>query len=1160
MIASGFSAKRLEEAGLLPPSQLALNWQWARHELGVMSTRRALTILGASVGAAGGAMALLCSPAAQLTVAAAALRALFFEGSDSHSSSGSGGGSFGGSGGAMIESSSSATVAALAPPLVCSPMAIEGGTSAAGDGSHEKNVSPSGLVSSADGSSATTPYDATSGASDARAVADAAALSSGCSPLCALLQSPARYIWDSIVGAGEAAAAAALASRLLVLLQSLALFAAAQTFAEPTGFTGAPPRHLALVMLLLVAGAEPSLGPVWGAGGAPPLAGCAVGTSLLPAALLLALGSLRRGRLHVSALCFGCALCLRPLIGLTLIPLALAFYVGAAGISRSLTLALALATPALLSAASLYLFLLPTAATAATVKPSFAQLAATLLPPELYSPSSAPATIDAHDAARSPLPASPFSIWALHSPPALLRTTLGGGALVGCLLLLPLIRLASRPHPLRLASTLALSAALSTLVLPSAAPMATPLLLPLLRLLAPESRSHATAFLVLLSSLLLSNASAAATSSPTSSPISTSTALRAASALVHIVFAHSALQAALTASTTAHAQPPGSSSPTSHGRSRSSLFSGAAAVYLSLMACEVVAIVGHVDWLLPPSDAQATAAARAASVDPTDVQKFGMLPTPSLGDALSVWLPVARAVLGSALVVLLLLRADGEVANGGWAECRWLGDGEAARAVREAAQAEAARERAAAAPNGRAGEKAEADKDAGRLASRRGNGAPPAPLSIPSQGAEYAGGRQGAAPGSPPHSPSSPGSVGREARGFSADSSRVRELEHELASERERCRVYAEREASASASAEASERQLRSASDELSAYRAHQASHEHEIAALRRQLQAAIDAGAEATMPPASPPLQKVRGDDDASFGDDDSFGGAHAATGAQRRQQQQQQRMLRGGGASAGARGGYDGGARDGGGGGGGGTGGGGTGGGGGLQQPAGMHGHAGSAGDGSIRGHHRSISSNMLAIAPAPLGMAAVDAASAAEGIMAVAQPNGEGAPPMHGGTGPPWIGGGGGSGRPTALPEELVSYGAAAASQPPSQAPTPPKMHPTSHLHLPAGPQPAGHSATPQAGTPMYATFQPPPQVTIGRGGAVARLGGAASSRSESPTTGQSLPPSGAAPRWTSATGRAPAGRSLTPRRSAKGLVMSVVPFDASGRAPSPRRSDR
>ena len=386
----------------------------------------------------------------------------------------------------------------------------------------------------------------------------------------------------------------------------------------------------------------------------PSTRGCQVGAALLPALLLLFVGLLRHGYLRSSALAFGCALCMRPLL-LCMVPLVVIFYgacVGFTRVSRMIPLLMALVVPAMLALLSPWVTtgggstLEPSAEHAG---PSFSVLLRAMMPVEFQ------AKVEA--AGHAP---SEYSVWAAYallgfepqmpggvapdgaaaaSEPIFAQLKLGAGGsgptLVACLLLLPILRLARAPHPLRLTTLVGVAIAIAIVLLPDAAPVLVPLLLPLLRMCAVESRSHARAYLLFLAGLL------AGSFGQLSGPM-------CVAALVHFVLAHAALQSALTPS----------------DAPRRSLTSGVFQLFLVVLfaeQCVVYVGASQHSWASPAAaevgDATAATAAATATFE-------------SLGAALARWLPPVRALLSSCLVAGFLLGALSE--DGSWEGKPWM--------------------------------------------------------------------------------------------------------------------------------------------------------------------------------------------------------------------------------------------------------------------------------------------------------------------------------------------------------------------------------------------------------------------------------------------------------------------------------------------------------
>ena len=275
--------------------------------------------------------------------------------------------------------------------------------------------------------------------------------------------------------------------------------------------SGGGSRLHVLAFLMIAAGAEP-LYMLNGTDVTPSTRGCQVGAALLPSLLLLFVGLLRHGYLararwhwlrttHAAAAPLHGAAC-RDLYGAC---------VGFTRVSRMIPLLMALVVPAMLALLS------PWVTTGSTLEPSaehagpsFGVLLRAMMPVEFQ------AKVEA-----AGLAPSEYSVWAAYallgfepqmpggvapdgaaaaSEPIFAQLKLGAGGsgptLVACLLLLPILRLARAPHPLRLTTLVGVAIAIAIVLLPDAAPVLVPLLLPLLRMCAVESRSHARAYLL----------------------------------------------------------------------------------------------------------------------------------------------------------------------------------------------------------------------------------------------------------------------------------------------------------------------------------------------------------------------------------------------------------------------------------------------------------------------------------------------------------------------------------------------------------------------------------------------------------------------------------------------------------------------------------------
>ena len=608
MLAAGFDAGQLRQMGLIAPSQLKLNYAWLMHELKDLE----FTVALKWCGVAGAAMllltAVLTSPTAQLAIAGAAARALFIPGA--------------------LPAASEGVAYDSARPMACSSFAVE--------------VSDASLAT-VDGSEGARPA--------VNVVANVTALLEGCVPMCAALQTPAAALWKSVEDISPL-----LASRAILFVELLAAIAAARVFAgsgRSDTTSGGGSRLHVLAFLMIAAGAEP-LYMLNGTDLTPSTRGCQVGAALLPALLLLFVGLLRHGYLRSSALAFGCALCMRPLL-LCMVPLVVIFYgacVGFTRVSRMLPLLMALVVPAMLALLSPWVTtgggstLEPSAEHAG---PSFGVLLRAMMPVEFQ------AKVEA--AGHAP---SEHSVWAAYAllgfepqmprgvapdgaaaagEPIFAQLKLGAGGsgptLVACLLLLPILRLVRAPHPLRLTTLVGVAIAIAIVLLPDAAPVLVPLLLPLLRMCAVESRSHARAYLLFLAGLL------AGSFGQLSGPM-------CVAALVHFVLAHAALQSALTPS----------------DAPRRSLTSGVFQLFLVVLFAEqCVVYVGASQHSRASPAAAEVGGATAATAAATATFE-------SLGAALARWLPPVRALLSSCFVAGFLLGALSE--DGSWEGKPWM--------------------------------------------------------------------------------------------------------------------------------------------------------------------------------------------------------------------------------------------------------------------------------------------------------------------------------------------------------------------------------------------------------------------------------------------------------------------------------------------------------
>ena len=589
VVASGFNATRLTEAGLLPPSQRSLNFQWLTRELGGLVTSSDMLTTAVGLGSFAVATLLLDSRAAQMALASAATRAMLVP--------------------AGVSLSTRATTSD------CSPIGVAAQEKALIDTGTDGDDSVVDTV--------TVPM----------AVANTTALADGCTPLCAMLQLPLANV------AAQLASSPEVATRILTFIESLALFAGAHIFASSAApHDEATARHIVLTLLLAADAAEPPIPPPSTPASDAPWA-CAVGAPILPALLLAFFGFVRSGRMLLACIAFGAVLCVRPLF-VVFVPFVVVFLGATAGMRQLVPRLLALAAPALVSLIP-WLSAAPDGTHAA---PSFSELLVTLRPPLvlLDAPLGAP---------------SPHSVWGVYdtfsgssasegvSTEALLTT-------VATLMLLPLVQLARKPHPLRLATTLAITGTASLLVLPRAAPLLLPLLLPLLRFTAAESRSHARAYLVALASVLAS--------SHRTEPMAI------LASLMHLLLANAALQWALCEPPAAAdaPSPSGTPAPKKAGGSRS-LFPSLWKLFLALLVVEQLVL----RWASPGVDGALPAAAGAG------VTGLALLDVPvavePLGGVLARYLPAARGALAMLLVLCLLLGAVGDTPHAGWSGGAW---------------------------------------------------------------------------------------------------------------------------------------------------------------------------------------------------------------------------------------------------------------------------------------------------------------------------------------------------------------------------------------------------------------------------------------------------------------------------------------------------------
>ena len=243
---------------------------------------------------------------------------------------------------------------------------------------------------------------------------------------------------------------------------------------------------------------------------------------------------------------------MRPLL-LCMVPLVVIFYgacVGFTRVSRMLPLLMALVVPAMLALLSPWVTtgggstLEPSAEHAG---PSFGVLLRAMMPVEFQARLKPQATLPRNTPCGPLTPCSGLNRRCLGAWPPTVQLRPASRCCStearrrwkrpdACrLLLLPILRLARAPHPLRLTTLVGVAIAIAIVLLPDAAPVLVPLLLPLLRMCAVESRSHARAYLLFLAGLL------AGSFGQLSGPM-------CVAALVHFVLAHAALQSALTPS------------------------------------------------------------------------------------------------------------------------------------------------------------------------------------------------------------------------------------------------------------------------------------------------------------------------------------------------------------------------------------------------------------------------------------------------------------------------------------------------------------------------------------------------------------------------------------------------------------------------------------
>jgi len=679
-------AARLAALPPPPPSRLSLWLGTFTSQLGQLDTRSAALVMLSSVGGLVTVSLLLERPDAQLTIGVAAARALLVSVDTA----------------AALLDNPTAQAAPVAPLKACTPL-------------HEKPTASADIITGVvgdDGSESEQSGEEVRQGSSRKVVLDGAAVARGCTPLCALLEQI--LIWTGVALAhGAPASSGFVWTRLGVLAESLLLLAAARFYTGAGEGRSASARHRVLLLLLLLSSLEPSVPSLTQL---PPA--CSVGAALLPSMLLAFFALVRRGRLVWAALFLGLVLAARPLL-LLLVPLALFFFLAAAS-SKGHALLLVLitvSTPLVSIPACLFAVGAPGGAGPVV-------LLRTLIPPELWPPPSllvpvddAAATVAAAGVAMPVGPASPFSVWAASPLLALLQTAPGewnevdgtwqwtaplaaadalpvdtaaeltppavaalvGPLLLGALTLLAAIQAARYPTHRSLLSGFGLVGAAAVWWLPHAAPLVLPLLSPLLALAAPESRTHARAYLLLCISIhanslhrhLEASGSPVESTNALDSALGLSSAFgvrmlaRLGAAAMALLLSHSSLQMALPPSPTA-----GGTATWSTGRS---LFAGGWVLFVALLLTELaastyaylgraadvgVSLAPGAVWAAAATSGPLSATDESLWVHASDVsvaRPSTAMSGASLSATLSKVLPTARAIAASSLLTLLLL-------------------------------------------------------------------------------------------------------------------------------------------------------------------------------------------------------------------------------------------------------------------------------------------------------------------------------------------------------------------------------------------------------------------------------------------------------------------------------------------------------------------------
>ena len=679
-------AARLAALPPPPPSRLSL-WLGAfTSQLGQLDARSAALVMLSSAGGLMTVSLLLESPDAQLTIGVAAARALLVSVDTA----------------AALLDHPTAQAAPVAPVKACTPL-------------HEKATASADIITGVvgdDGSGAEQSGEKVRQGSSGEVVLDGAATAKGCTPLCALLEQV--LIWTGIALAhGAPSSSGFVWTRLGVLAESLLLLAAARFYTGAGEGRSASARHRVLLLLLLLSSLEPSEPSLTQL---PPA--CSVGAALLPSMLLAFFALVRRGRLVWAALFLGLALAARPLL-LLLVPLALFYFLAAASSKRHalLLVLITVSTPLVSIPACL-------SAVGAPGGAGPVVLLRTLMPPELWPPPSLLAPVDdaAATAAAAGMatpvgPASPFSVWAASPLLALLQTAPGewnkvdgtwqwtvplaaadalpvdaaaeltppavaalvGPVLLGALTLLGAIQAARYPTHQSLLSGFVLVGAAAIWWLPHAAPHVLPLLSPLLALAAPESRTHARAYLLLCISIHASSLHRhlEAAGSPVGSTNALDSALglssafgvrmlaRLGAAAMALLLSHSSLQMALPPSPTAGGTATWSTGP--------SLFTGGWVLFVALLLTELaasayaylgraadvgVSLAPGAVWAAAATSGPLSATDQSLWVYASDVsvtRPATAMSGASLSATLSTVLPTARAIAASGLLTLLLL-------------------------------------------------------------------------------------------------------------------------------------------------------------------------------------------------------------------------------------------------------------------------------------------------------------------------------------------------------------------------------------------------------------------------------------------------------------------------------------------------------------------------